>query len=50
MPVYTKKRDLPTYPEPPSGRYGTYLPTYPELGRPLQRQLRPCYVVTSLST
>jgi hypothetical protein len=28
-PVYTKKRDLPTYPEPPSGRYGTYLPTYP---------------------
>ena len=29
MPVYTKKRDLPTYPEPPSGRYGTYLPTYP---------------------
>ena len=29
MSVYTKKRDLPTYPEPPSGRYGTYLPTYP---------------------
>ena len=29
LPVYTGKRDLPTYPEPPSGRYGTYLPTYP---------------------
>ena len=29
LPISTRNRDLPTYPEPPSGRYGTYLPTYP---------------------
>jgi len=50
MSVYTKKRDLPTYPEPPRGVTALlrHLPTYLSSSRrPLQRQLRPCYVVTS---
>ena len=40
--------DLPTYPEPPSGRYGTYLPTYP--ARPaITTAVTSIYVVTFMS-